>query len=65
MAPLKSSRKRCWCISGIIAAVVIVVIIVVPTAVVLTRNKQPKSSILLPLYIYPSTNDTWSPLYNA
>ena len=63
-----SPRKRTWCLA-LVAAIVLAMIIaiVVPLAVILPRNKKQNhsSTILLPLYIYPETNSTWMPLYNA
>ena len=63
-----SPRKRTWCVA-LIAAVVLAMIIaiIVPLAVTLPpKKKQNQSStVLLPLYIYPETDSTWMPLYNA
>lgn len=47
---------------------IIIIVIVVPLAVILPRKHHhhgTKSTILLPLYIYPETSTTWSPLYDA
>ncbi|KAM7217683.1 spherulin 4-like cell surface protein [Rhypophila decipiens] len=74
LAPTK--RRYCWQQRGkrfwglVAAAVVLLVIlaIAVPLAVVLPRNKRqapPPGSIILPLYIYPHDNTTWSPVYEA
>jgi len=63
-----SPRKRTWCVA-LVAAVVLAMIIaiIVPLAVTLPpKKKQNQSStVLLPLYIYPETDSTWMPLYNA
>ncbi|KAL5119597.1 hypothetical protein ACEQ8H_002443 [Pleosporales sp. CAS-2024a] len=53
---------------GIAGAVVIILVIViaVPLAVLLPKKKHRESStILLPLYIYPKDNATWSPLFDT
>jgi len=60
------SVKRPWCLVISIALILFIIIaIVVPLAVILPKraHHHQTSSILLPLYIYPSTNTTWSPLY--
>ncbi|ORY18989.1 spherulin 4-like cell surface protein [Clohesyomyces aquaticus] len=47
-------------------AVLIIIAIVVPSAILLPRRKHHnKSEILLPLYIYPESNNTWKPLYDS
>jgi hypothetical protein len=72
-APEKSNTekplwKRPWII-GITAAVIvaIVIAIVVPLAVILPKKGKGKhdATILLPLYIYPQQNASWSPLYDT
>ncbi|KAH6698119.1 Spherulation-specific family 4 [Leptodontidium sp. 2 PMI_412] len=64
----KSSTKRHWCI-GLLTVVIIAVVIaiVAPLAVILPQKGRDasESSILLPLYIYPETNTTWTPLFSA
>ncbi|PVH67326.1 hypothetical protein DL98DRAFT_600663, partial [Cadophora sp. DSE1049] len=62
------SRKRYWCIALLAAGILAVILaIVVPLAVILPKRGRGghKSTILLPLYIYPETNATWAPLFNA
>ncbi|KAJ5771737.1 hypothetical protein N7520_002266 [Penicillium odoratum] len=65
----KFSLRRPWCLAGLITAIIVVIIvIVVPLAVILPRNNAHKgkaSKVLFPVYIYPETNTTWDPLYDA
>ncbi|EFX04914.1 spherulin 4-like cell surface [Grosmannia clavigera kw1407] len=60
--------KWLWILLAIIA-IIIIIVIVVPLAVLLPRNnrhhKHLSTSVLLPLYIYPTNSSTWSPLYEA
>jgi hypothetical protein len=64
----KYPRRKRWCIGLSIAAlIVIIIVIVVPLAVILPRkgNNGNKSTVILPLYIYPNTTTAWDPLYEA
>ncbi|KAJ5908941.1 hypothetical protein N7495_001623 [Penicillium taxi] len=65
----KFNWRRRWCITLLIAVVVVVIIvIVVPLAVIIPRNNRNRgkaSTVLFPAYIYPETNSTWDPLYQA
>ncbi|CAO2653669.1 Nn.00g030800.m01.CDS01 [Neocucurbitaria sp. VM-36] len=67
-AAQKAIWKRPWFI-GVASAIVIAVIIaiIVPLAVILPKKGKGKHSatIILPLYIYPKDNTTWTPLYNS
>ncbi|KAM7186565.1 spherulin 4-like cell surface protein [Naviculisporaceae sp. PSN 640] len=60
--------KAFW---GLVTAAVVLLLtlaIAVPLAVVLPRkkhNEPPPGSVILPLYIYPHDNTTWSPVYEA
>ena len=66
MGSTNSSRKRVWCISITAVVVLILIAVVTPTAVVLRkRHHQDEAKVLLPLYIYPESNDTWAPLYDV
>jgi hypothetical protein len=65
--PKSPSRKR-WCIGLSMAAIiVIIVVIVVPLVVILPErgHKGQKSTVILPLYIFPSNASSWDPLYEA
>lgn len=68
-APPKKPLLKRPLFLAIIAAVVIIIIIaiIVPLAVILPKKGHhgQKATILLPLYIYPTDNTTWSPLYDA
>ena len=64
----KCSPRRKWCIAGIVAAIVIILAIVIPLAIILPKKHKhhgKASKVLFPVYIYPETNTTWDPLYNA
>ncbi len=64
----KSAKRRSWCLPiSIIAVLLIIVAVAVPLAVILPRrgHHHQTSVVLIPLYIYPSTNTTWTPLYAA
>jgi flagellar basal body-associated protein FliL len=66
----KSTRKRrrhCILLWVLIALLVFILAAVVPMAVLLPRDKKAshKSSVMLPLYIYPHDNSTWQPLYDS
>ncbi|KAL2832338.1 Spherulation-specific family 4 [Aspergillus pseudoustus] len=61
-------RRRWWITIGIAVAIVVILVIVIPLAIILPRrgDKGGKpSSVIFPLYIYPETNSTWGPLYEA
>jgi len=47
--------------------IVIIVVIVVPLVVILPErgHKGQKSTVILPLYIFPSNTSSWDPLYEA
>jgi hypothetical protein len=60
-------KKWLW---GAIGAVVLIVIlaVVVPLAVVLprkNRHRVPRATVILPLYIYPLNDSSWSPVFDA
>ncbi|KAL3476616.1 Spherulation-specific family 4-domain-containing protein [Aspergillus californicus] len=60
-------RRRWWVAIGVVAIVVILVI-VIPLAIILPKRGDKggePSSVIFPLYIYPETNSTWGPLYEA
>jgi hypothetical protein len=63
---LRSTRKR-WTYAAIaIAAIIIVVVVIVPCAILTPRSRKTVvATILLPLYIYPETDSSWEPLYDA
>lgn len=64
-----SPARRPWCLTiTLFIIVVIIVVIVVPCAVLIPKHhhtKGEKSTILFPLYIYPTDNSTWDPLFAA
>lgn len=63
-----SSGRRSWCLPLSIAAIILIIIaIIVPLAVILPRkgHNGHKSTVILPLYIYPDNSSSWSPLYDA
>ena len=66
--PQRAIWRRPWFI-GVASAIAIAVVIaiVVPLAVVLPKKGKGEqaATIILPLYIYPKDNSTWSPLYNS
>ena len=63
----KYSGKRPRYFWILIALIILIIIlaIVVPLAVILPKKKQSKTTVIVPLYIYPENNSTWAPLYNA
>jgi len=67
MARTKSLAKRSWCLPIAITFIILIIIaIAVPLAVILPKRKHHQTSaVLIPLYIYPSTNTSWSPLYDV
>ncbi|KAL4736909.1 Spherulation-specific family 4-domain-containing protein [Aspergillus similis] len=63
-------RRRWWVTIGAVVAIAVILAVVIPLALILPNrgNKGDKgepSSVIFPLYIYPETNSTWAPLYNA
>ncbi|PBP24589.1 spherulin 4-like cell surface protein [Diplocarpon rosae] len=69
MALFPSATRKRNCYLAVAAALVIATIIavVIPLVIILPDQEKTgqKSSILLPLYIYPATNTTWSPLFDV
>ncbi|KAJ5949880.1 hypothetical protein N7454_001464 [Penicillium verhagenii] len=65
----KFNLRRPWCLAGLITAIlVVIIVIVVPLAVILPKKNAHKgkaSKVLYPVYVYPTTNTTWDPLYEA
>ncbi|KAI9049444.1 hypothetical protein LZ554_006476 [Drepanopeziza brunnea f. sp. 'monogermtubi'] len=64
----KSPRRRNWCVAVLATFIIAVIIaIAVPLAILIPNrgNGGQRSNVLLPLYIYPETNNTWSPLFDA
>lgn len=65
----KCNLRRPWVIAVLVSAIIVVIlVIVIPLAIILPRknahNGRP-STVLFPAYIYPETNSTWDPLYEA
>ncbi|KAL3443105.1 Spherulation-specific family 4 [Aspergillus insuetus] len=61
-------RRRWWITIGIAVAIVVILVIVIPLAIILPKRGDDggkPSSVIFPLYIYPETNSTWGPLYEA
>ncbi|KAL4902077.1 hypothetical protein BDW74DRAFT_158987 [Aspergillus multicolor] len=61
-------RRRWWVTIGVAAALIIILAIVLPCALILPNrggDKGVSASVIFPLYIYPETNATWGPLYDA
>ncbi|KAL4981870.1 Spherulation-specific family 4-domain-containing protein [Aspergillus falconensis] len=60
-------RRRWWVTIGVAVAIAVILAIVIPLALILPNrgDKGKPSSVIFPLYIYPETNSTWAPLYNA
>lgn len=59
---------RTWKLYLLLAVIVVViVVIVVPLAVLLPRHHHstPAATVILPLYIYPTSDALWSPLFDA
>jgi hypothetical protein len=66
MALKKSSAKRPWVLATAVAVIIVVILaIVIPLAVILPRRKHngQKSTVIVPLYIYPNTTTAWNPLF--
>ncbi|KAL4914634.1 Spherulation-specific family 4 [Aspergillus aurantiobrunneus] len=59
--------RRRWSAIGVAVAIVIILVIVIPLAIILPNrgDKGRPSSVIFPLYIYPESNSTWGPLYEA
>jgi hypothetical protein len=61
--------RRPWCIALLVAAAIVVILaIVIPCAIILPKKHEHKgkpSAVLFPAYVYPETNSTWDPLYEA
>lgn len=67
-APLRGRRptRRVWLFVSALVGVLALAIIV-PLAIVLprrARNMAPKSSVIVPLYVYPALG-AWDPLHEA
>ncbi|KAL5333161.1 Spherulation-specific family 4 [Aspergillus crustosus] len=61
-------RRRWWVTIGVAVAIVVILVIVIPLAIILPNrgdNGGKPSSVIFPLYIYPESNSTWGPLYEA
>ncbi|KAK8927795.1 Spherulin-4 [Metarhizium anisopliae] len=62
-------RRSKWFWPGVaLVAVAVIIVIVVPLAVLLprrNRKQQPPTNVILPLYIYPLADSSWSPVYDA
>ncbi|KID74995.1 uncharacterized protein G6M90_00g055870 [Metarhizium brunneum] len=62
-------RRSKWFWPGVaLVAVAVIIVIVVPLAVLLPRRnrpQQPPTNVILPLYIYPLADSSWSPVYDA
>ncbi|KAL4874592.1 Spherulation-specific family 4 [Aspergillus karnatakaensis] len=61
-------RRRWWVAIGVAVAIVVILVIVIPLAIILPKRGDDggePSSVMFPLYIYPETNSTWGPLYDA
>lgn len=74
--PVPTKRRHCWQqrgkgfwgFAGAAVVLVLTLAIAVPLAVILPKKKHqapPPGSVILPLYIYPHVNTTWSPVYEA
>lgn len=65
----KCNLRRPWAIAVLVAAIIaVILVIVIPLAIILPRKNAHKgrpSTVLFPAYIYPETNSTWDPLYEA
>ncbi|KAG9234923.1 Spherulation-specific family 4 [Amylocarpus encephaloides] len=63
----RSKRFKCWSIISVVLLVIILAV-VIPIAVIFSRRsstvKGIKSTVLVPLYIYPSPG-AWDPLYKV
>ncbi|KAL2831505.1 Spherulation-specific family 4 [Aspergillus cavernicola] len=60
--------RRWWIALGAVVAIVVILVIVIPLAIILPKrggDKGNPSSVIFPLYIYPESNSTWAPLYEA
>ena len=58
--------RRGWLLIAV-AVAILTLIVVIPLAVVLSRRARgmgPKSSVIVPLYVYPSPG-AWDPLHQA
>lgn len=65
---LTFSRRRNWYIAittAVIAAIILAIIVPLAVLVPEKRGSGQRSSVLLPLYIYPETNSSWNPLFDA
>ncbi|OJJ07410.1 hypothetical protein ASPVEDRAFT_56802 [Aspergillus versicolor CBS 583.65] len=60
-------RRRWWIAIGIAVAIIVILVIVLPLALILPNkgDKGKPSNVIFPLYIYPESNSTWGPLYEA
>ncbi|KAL4967042.1 spherulation-specific family 4 protein [Aspergillus stella-maris] len=60
-------RRRWWVAIGVAVGIVVILVIVLPLALILPNrgDKGSPSRVIFPLYIYPETNSTWGPLYEA
>ncbi|KAL4748260.1 hypothetical protein BDW72DRAFT_156717 [Aspergillus terricola var. indicus] len=60
-------RRRWWIAIGVVVAIAVILAVVIPLALILPNrgDKGESSSVIFPLYIYPETNSTWAPIYDA
>ncbi|CBF80398.1 hypothetical protein AN8368.2 [Aspergillus nidulans FGSC A4] len=60
-------RRRWWITIGVVVAIAVILAVVIPLALILPNrgDKGEPSSVIFPLYIYPETDSTWAPLYDA
>ncbi|KAL4947063.1 Spherulation-specific family 4 [Aspergillus filifer] len=60
-------RRRWWVAIGVAVGIVVILVIVLPLALILPSREDQGSPcrVIFPLYIYPETNSTWKPLYEA
>ncbi|KAL4811815.1 Spherulation-specific family 4 [Aspergillus spinulosporus] len=60
-------RRRWWITIGVVVVIAIILAVVIPLALILPNrgDKGEPSNVIFPLYIYPETNSTWAPLYDA
>ncbi|KAL4971572.1 Spherulation-specific family 4 [Aspergillus desertorum] len=60
-------HRRWWVTIAAVVAIVVILAVVIPLALILPSrgDRGEPSSVIFPLYIYPETNSTWAPLYDA
>ena len=62
--PIKGRSIKCKITTAVVGLVALLVVVLLPIELSKRLRKQPKLSVILPLYSYPDEG-VWDPLYTA